>query len=47
VFENVTAQVLKTAAIEEGMNSLRISALKKVRQGLCDLSGVAEMTAAD
>jgi type IV pilus assembly protein PilB len=47
VFENVTAQVLKTAAIEEGMNSLRTSALKKVRQGHCDLAGVAEMTAAD
>ena len=47
VFENVTAQVLKGIAIEEGMNSLRISALKKVRQGHCDLEGVAEMTAAD
>ena len=47
VFENVTAQVLKAAAIEEGMNSLRTSALKKVRQGVCDLAGVAEMTAAD
>jgi type IV pilus assembly protein PilB len=47
VFENVTSQVLKAQAIKEGMNSLRISALKKVRQGHCDLEGVAEMTAAD
>ena len=47
VFENVTAQVLKAAALEDGMNSLRLSALKKVRRGDCDLEGVAEMTAAD
>jgi type IV pilus assembly protein PilB len=47
VFENVTAQVLKAKALEEGMNSLRISALKKVRKGDCDLEGVAEMTSAD
>jgi type IV pilus assembly protein PilB len=47
VFENVTAQVLKAAALEDGMNSLRLSALKKVRKGDCDLEGVAEMTAAD
>ena len=47
VFDNVTSQVLKATALEEGMNSLRVSALKKVQQGLCDLEGVAEMTAAD
>jgi type IV pilus assembly protein PilB len=47
VFENATSQVLKAKAVEEGMNTLRVSALKKVRQGLCDLEGVAEMTAAD
>jgi len=29
------------------MNTLRVSALKKVRAGDCSLAGVAEMTSAD
>ncbi len=47
VLKRATAQELKDLAIKEGMNSLRTSALKKVRAGLCSLSGVAEMTSAD
>ncbi len=47
VLEKATAAQLKELAIAEGMNSLRISALKKVRKGECSLAGVAEMTAAD
>lgn len=47
VLKRATAQELKDLAIAEGMNSLRTSALKKVRAGLCSLAGVAEMTSAD
>jgi len=47
VLEKATAAQLKDIAIEQGMNSLRVSALKKVRQGDCSLAGVAEMTSAD
>jgi type IV pilus assembly protein PilB len=47
VLEKATAAQLKDLAISEGMNSLRISALKKVRAGDCSLAGVAEMTSAD
>jgi type IV pilus assembly protein PilB len=47
VLEKATAAELKTRAVEEGMNTLRTSALKKVRQGLCDLGGVAENTEND
>jgi type IV pilus assembly protein PilB len=47
VLEKATAAQLKDLAIAEGMNSLRVSALKKVRAGDCSLAGVAEMTSAD
>ena len=47
VLNKATAAELKTKAVEEGMNTLRTSALKKVRQGICDLGGVAENTEND
>jgi len=47
VLERSTAAQLKDMAIAQGMNSLRTSALKKVRAGDCSLAGVAEMTSAD
>ena len=47
VLERATAAQLKDLAIAQGMNSLRVSALKKVRAGDCSLAGVAEMTSAD
>jgi type IV pilus assembly protein PilB len=47
VLERGTAAELKDLAVAQGMNTLRISALKKVRAGDCSLAGVAEMTSAD
>jgi type IV pilus assembly protein PilB len=47
VLEKATAAQLKDMAVSQGMNSLRVSALKKVRAGDCSLAGVAEMTSAD
>jgi type II secretory ATPase GspE/PulE/Tfp pilus assembly ATPase PilB-like protein len=47
VFAQASVQEIRARALAEGMNSLRVSALKKVRQGICDLESVAEMTAAE